>query len=97
MQVTVTRSFNSARKAEICIAVQGFILQILILVVSQKSPVYRGDVISMLGPMLKSSRKIQPWFAKATYTHHALVSTDIKGRDVVAAVPTAVEEVFTKS
>lgn len=81
---------------EVDIAIPDLILQIM-LVVSQESPVHRGDVISMLSPMLVASGKIPSLFAEAACTQHALVSTGIKGREVVAAVPIAVEEVLTKS
>lgn len=81
---------------EVYIAVQHFILQIL-LVISPESPVYRGDVVSILSVMLMASGKTLPWFAEAARTQHALVSTGIKGRKVVAAFSTAVEEVLTEA
>lgn len=84
------------RTVEVDIAIPDLILHIM-LVVSQESPVHRRDVRSMLSPMLVPSGRIPPLFAEAACTQHALVSTSIKGREVVAAVPIAVEEVLTKS
>lgn len=65
------------------------------MLVLPKSAVPRGDVVSMVTMMLVASGKT--WFAEAACSHHALVPTGIKGREVVAAVSTAVEEVLTES
>lgn len=67
------------------------------LLVSPESPVQRGDVVSMLSVMLVASGKTLPWFAEAARTQHALVPTGMKGREVVAAVSSAVEEVLTEA
>lgn len=67
------------------------------LVVSRVSPVHRGDVVSMLNEMLTARRHTLSWFTEAACTQHALVPTGVKGREVVAAVSSAVEEVLTEA
>lgn len=64
---------------------------------SPESPVHRGDVVFTLSVMLAVSGKTLPFFAEAARTQHALVPTGIKGREVVAAVSSAVAEVLTEA
>lgn len=65
------------------------------MIVLSKSAVLRGDVVSIKTVVLVVSGKT--WFAEAACSQHALVPTGIKGREVVAAVASAVEEVLTEA